>query len=320
MILDVAGLSLDFRTARGTVHALRGIDLAIAPGRVVGLVGESGSGKSSLAAAVMGLLPPNASLTAGAIRLDGEDIAHAPESRLDALRGTRMAMVFQDPMTALNPVLSIGTQMADILHRLPLPRVEKRARAAAMLREVGIPDPDACLGRYAHELSGGMRQRVAIGMALLAEPALLIADEPTTALDVTLEAQIAHLFLELRGRFQGSILLVSHNLGLVAQLCDEIAVMYAGEIVEAATTEALFADPRHPYTRLLLECDPARIATRQNTLPTIAGVVADLVSIPPGCVFAPRCPAAMARCHAEAPAMRGTAHRARCHLVDEDAA
>jgi oligopeptide/dipeptide ABC transporter ATP-binding protein len=318
-ILDIAGLHLGFRADRGLVHALRGVDLAIPRNRVVGLVGESGSGKSTVVAAAMGLLPGNASITTGHIRFDGQDLTALSETAWQALRGPRMAMVFQDPMTALNPVLPIGTQMTDVLYREPGTRAAKHDRAAAMLSDVGIPDPHACLDRFAHQLSGGMRQRVAIGMALLMQPALLIADEPTTALDVTMEAQIAHLFRQLRRGFGGSILLVSHNLGLVGQLCDDIAVIYAGQIVETGPVAQVFAAPRHPYTRLLLECDPARIPERRRELPTIPGIVADLVHVPPGCAFAPRCPLAFARCRAEAPAMPAAPVAARCHLVADAA-
>ena len=320
-ILEIAGLEVGFRTARGLVQALRGVDLAVPRNRVVGLVGESGCGKSTVVAAAMGLLPGNAVVTGGAIRFDGSPLLTLSEAEWQMLRGRRMAMVFQDPMTSLNPVLSIGTQMADIQYREPHGRTEARRRAETMLRDVGIADPRACLDQYPHQLSGGMRQRVAIGMALLMQPELLIADEPTTALDVTMEAQIAHLFLQLRSRFQGSILLVSHNLGLVAQLCDEIAVMYAGEVVESGPVERLFAAPRHPYTQLLLECDPARIPERRRDLPTIAGMVPDLLDVPAGCIFAPRCPHAIGRCRIEVPMMHvlHDGQRARCHLVADAA-
>jgi oligopeptide/dipeptide ABC transporter ATP-binding protein len=228
-----------------------------------------------------------------------------------------MSMVFQDPMTSLNPVLSIGTQMADIQYRNRGGAAEKRRKAAAMLRRVGIPDPEQRLGRYPHEFSGGMRQRIAIAMGLLGNPELLIADEPTTALDVTLEAQIIHLLRELRRDFQGSIMFISHNLGLIAELCDHVVILYAGEVVEQGTVHDIFHRPKHPYTEALLVCDPARIDEVRRELPTIAGDVPNLLQAPAGCVFAPRCPKVFDRCRREQPGDHpvGTTQSARCHLV-----
>jgi oligopeptide/dipeptide ABC transporter ATP-binding protein len=223
-------------------------------------------------------------------------------------------------MTSLNPVLSIGTQMIDLQYReRALGRAEKRRRAEALLQRVGIPDTASRLGDYPHQFSGGMRQRIAIAMALLAGPDLLIADEPTTALDVTLEAQIIHLLRELRLELAGSILFVSHNLGLIAELCDEVVVMYAGEVVEEGGVLDLFHRPGHPYTRALLECDPAGSGGSGRELATIPGEVPDLIRPPPGCVFAPRCGLAFERCRREAPGWTPVAdgHRARCHLLSE---
>ncbi|GAB4170822.1 MAG: ABC transporter ATP-binding protein [Thalassobaculales bacterium] len=313
-VLEVAGLHVSFATPRGPVRALRGVDLAVPADRIVGIVGESGCGKSTLISAIIRLLAPNASIDAGAIRLEGEDVLAMAEEGLRDLRGRRVAMVFQDPMTALNPVLSIGRQMIDIQWRDRLPEREKRRRAVDMLRQVGIADPECRIDGYAHQFSGGMRQRVCIAMALLMNPGLLIADEPTTALDVTLEAQIVHLIREMKRRFSGSILFISHNLGLIAGLCDEVVVMYAGEVVERGQVHDIFHRPAHPYTRLLLDCDPARIAVATRQLPTIAGEVADPLNLPAGCVFAPRCPARIAECTATRPGMRelGGGHAARC--------
>jgi oligopeptide/dipeptide ABC transporter ATP-binding protein len=316
-VLSVRDLSIDFQTPRGLVHALRGVTLAVPRGSIVGIVGESGSGKSTLSLASMGLLPENAVISGGQVFFDGQDVLTMGKTQLRDLRGRRLSMVFQDPMTSLNPVLSIGTQMMDIQYRDPGGAAEKRRKAAAMLRRVGIPDPEQRLGRYPHEFSGGMRQRIAIAMALLGNPELLIADEPTTALDVTLEAQIIHLLRELRREFRGSIMFVSHNLGLIAELCDQVVILYAGEVIEQGTVHDIFHRPRHPYTEALLVCDPARIDAVSRELPTISGDVPNLLHVPAGCVFAPRCPKVFERCRREQPADHkvGPAQSARCHLA-----
>jgi peptide/nickel transport system ATP-binding protein len=323
-LLEVRGLSVDFHTPRGPVHALRGVDLVVPRGEVVGLVGESGCGKTTLVSAVIRLLADNAEIRSGEILLDGHDILRLGERELRRLRGERIAMVFQDPMTALNPVLKVATQAIDIQYRARIGRAEKRRRAIAMLRRVGIPDPEHRIDRYPHEFSGGMRQRICIALALIAGPDLLIADEPTTALDVTLEAQIIHLLRELKDEVKGGILFVSHHLGLVAELCDRVTVMYAGEVVETGTVHDVFHRPQHPYTEALLRCDPARIEQATRELPTIAGDVPSLTLLPEGCVFRPRCPKAFERCRAPPPlypaADRGPipdqGHAARCHLLD----
>jgi peptide/nickel transport system ATP-binding protein len=316
-VLATDRLSIDFLTPRGTVHALRAVSLAVPRGSIVGIVGESGSGKSTLALAAMGLLPENAVVRGGAIRFDGRDVLTMAPAQLRELRGRRMSMVFQDPMTSLNPVLSVGAQMVDIQFRDRAGTAEKRRKAVAMLRRVGIPDPEQRLDRYPHEFSGGMRQRIAIAMGLLGNPELLIADEPTTALDVTLEAQIIHLLRELRREFQGSIMFISHNLGLIAELCDHVVILYAGEVVEHGTVHDIFHRPQHPYTEALLVCDPARIDEVRRELPTIPGDVPNLLGVPAGCVFAPRCPKVFDRCRREPPADHpvGATQSARCHLV-----
>jgi oligopeptide/dipeptide ABC transporter ATP-binding protein len=314
-MLDVRDLSVSFASAAGRVQALRHVDLAVARGAIMGIVGESGSGKSTLIGAATRLLPENADIS-GAVQFDGEDLLALKSAALRALRGRRIAMVFQDPMTALNPVLSIGQQMTDIQYRDRLSATDKRDRAAAMLSRVGIPDAAARLSRHPHEFSGGMRQRIAIAMALLGNPDLLIADEPTTALDVTMEAQIIHLLRLLRKDFHGSILFVSHNLGLIAELCDDVTILYAGEVIEQGPVRNILLQPRHPYTRALLDCDPARIPGLARILPTIGGEVPNLVSPPPGCVFAPRCQMASDICLTPPPAHRvGLGHVARCHKV-----
>jgi len=317
MLLEVRNLTVDFVTPRGSVHALRNVDVAVPRGEIVGLVGESGCGKTTLISAVMRLLAENAEIQGGEIVLDGRDILQLGEDELRRLRGDRIAMVFQDPMTALNPVLTIATQAIDIQYRTGASRAEKRRRAIDMLRRVGIPDPQERVDRYPYEFSGGMRQRICIAFALIAGPDLLIADEPTTALDVTLEAQIIHLLRELKNEVQGSLLFISHHLGLVAELCDRVYVMYAGEVVESGTVHDVFHRPQHPYTRALLLCDPARIERPSRELPTIGGDVPSLIEVPRGCVFRPRCPSAFERCYVLPPLYPAApGHVARCHLLD----
>lgn len=304
-LLSVEDLQLDARTPKGAAHVLRGVDLQVPRGRMVGVVGESGSGKSTLALAILRLLPPNVSRLSGRILLDGADLLHMPERELAALRGTRLAMVFQDPATALNPVFTVGTQMADVGRRRDpaLSRAALRAQAAEALRRVEIADPVRRLRAYPHELSGGMRQRVMIAMALLVRPDLLLADEPTTALDATVEAGIVELFARLRTELGGSMLFISHHLGVVAQFCDEIAVMYGGRVVEAGPAAAVCAAPRHPYTAALLDCEPGA-APPGTPFASIPGDVPDPLDAPPGCIFAPRCREAEERCRTEPQPLR----------------
>ena len=295
-LLDIRDLHLEAATPRGTAHILRGISLTIPKGRIVGIVGESGSGKSSLALAILRLLPGNVTRLAGSIRLDGRELVGLAEAGMAELRGRRIAMVFQDPATALNPVFTVGTQLVDVLRRQE-PGLSRRAalvRAEEALRRVEIADPARRLRAYAHELSGGMRQRVMIAMALLVRPDLLLADEPTTALDATVEAGIVALFERLRTELDGSILFISHHLGLVATLCDDIAVLYGGQVLETGPAGDVCASPRHPYTAALLACEPGEAAT--GPLATIPGDVPDPVDTPTGCIFAPRCGQAEPAC------------------------
>jgi oligopeptide/dipeptide ABC transporter ATP-binding protein len=307
--LSVEGLSVGYGAPGGTVQALRGVSLAVAKGEVLGIMGESGCGKSTLAAAMMNLLPATARVTQGRVLFDGADLLRLPPARLRALRGRGIAMVFQDPMSAFNPVLTLGRQLRDFTGA-DLPAI------AAMLDRVGLPDAAKSLGRYPHELSGGMRQRVAIAAALLVRPQVLIADEPTTALDVTMEAQILHLLRGLRAGFDGAIVIISHHLGVIAALCDRVAVMYAGEVVEEGPVDTIFHDARHPYTQALLACDPAVVAPGAGRLPGIGGGLPDLARLPPGCAFAARCPAALPACtgpvprYAPAPGRGVLCHRA----------
>jgi len=320
-LLDVRNLSLDFGSPRGRVHALRDVSLTVPKGRIVGVVGESGCGKSTLASTVIRLLAANADVTAGEIEFEGRDLLRLSEAEMRQLRGRRMSMVFQDPMTALNPVRSIEAQMLDIQYREPGSAEDKRRRAIEMLDKVGIPDPANRLEAYPHQFSGGMRQRICIAMALLVEPALLLADEPTTALDATLEVQIVHLLQRLQQDVGCSIVFVSHHLGTIAELCDDVVVMYAGEVVESGPVRDIFRNPGHPYTQALLACDPGRIREKTRQLPTIPGEVPDLRRVPSGCIFKARCSERHDRCDREAPeshrlesAVAGGEHRAKCHL------
>jgi oligopeptide/dipeptide ABC transporter ATP-binding protein len=315
--LAACDLSVRYETPHGAVHALRHVDIEAHPGEVIGIVGESGCGKSTLVTALANLLPANARID-GSISYNGVDLAKLDAHRQRLLRGDEIALVGQDPMTAFNPVLTIGDQLVDFQHhRKDLGRAQKRARIAAMLGRVGIADAERRMDCYPHELSGGMRQRVAIAAALLTDPGLLIADEPTTALDVTMEAQIIHLLRELRREYNGIIIVVSHHLGVIAELCDRVYVMYAGEVVEGGEVDAIFHNAGHPYTQALLACDPARFHERLARLPTIPGTLPSLTHPPSGCVYAPRCDRAFAPCGSISPplAKLSTSHVARCHAV-----
>jgi peptide/nickel transport system ATP-binding protein len=316
-VLSTRDLNVEYRTGRGVARALRNINIDLSSGSFIGLVGESGSGKSTLALTLMGLLPSNASARAASIQFDGKPIGDVLGPEMASKRGTALAMVFQDPMSALNPLFRVGTQMVEAQRRR-YPDDSRKVllkRAAEMLERVGIPSPEERLRSYPHELSGGMRQRVMIAMALLVRPRILIADEPTTALDATVEAQIAALLQEVRADIEGSVLFVSHSLGLVAELCDHVVVMYAGSIVEAGPADDVFADPRHPYTRALLGCeiDPWAETEEGAPLQTIPGIVPDLVHPPQGCIFRDRCPSATEKCREDPPeAAVGPTHLSRC--------
>lgn len=317
-LLDIRGLATHFLTPGrpdSVGRAVDGVDLRLHPGETLGLVGESGCGKTMLALSVLGLLPRRARLTAGQILFDGQELANAPEAALRKVRGRDIGMIFQEPMTSLNPVLRVGEQIAEAV-RLHLGASPAQALAAAvdMLAEVGIPDPARRARSYPHELSGGMRQRVVIAMALVLGPRLLLADEPTTALDVTIQAEILELIARLKAQRGTSVLLVSHNLGVVAQSCARVAVMYSGKIVEQAPVRDFFDEPLHPYARLLLASVP-RIGRRQR-LAAIGGTVPSIFELPPGCHFQPRCPQAFERCAVERPALYEPrpGHLARCFL------
>jgi len=316
-VLDIRDLSVSYHTDRGLLRALRNINISIHPGRIIGIVGESGCGKSTLISAIIRLLAPNAQIEGGSILFKSNDLLGFGPEAMRAVRGVEISMVFQDPMTSLNPVMTIGRQMTDIQYRDNRTKAEKLDLATRMLERVGIADPAEQLNRYPHHLSGGMLQRVAIAMALMTEPALLIADEPTTALDATLEVQIIHRLQQLQRDFSCAILFISHHLGVIAELCDEVVVMYAGEVVESGTTRDVFLKPRHPYTRKLLECDPARIEQATRHLPVIAGKLPDLIDLPDGCVFRPRCDLSIDICKRERPPLDGGDHCAACHVTGQ---
>lgn len=321
-VAQISDLTVAFGSPARPVYALREVDLNLMRGRITGIVGESGSGKSTLALALIGLLSKGARIESGSIRVGSDELVGASEAALRKLRGARVSMVFQDPMTSLNPARSIGNHLLDAQHRdAAKGKAALRQNAVAMLKKVGVPDPDAQMHRYPHQLSGGMRQRIAIAMALLGKPELLIADEITTALDVTLEAQILHLLRELRRDIDGAILFISHNLGAVAEICDHVVVCYAGEVVEEGSVRALFHNPRHPYTRSLMDCDPARIATATRELPSIPGETPVMTEAPKACVFAPRCPQATELCRSLRPEWHalGPERGARCHFAGEAA-
>ena len=302
-VLDVQGLRVTFRTDHGTVKAVDGVSFTLARGETLGLVGESGSGKSVTNLALMGLVPtPPGKVEATHVRVGGRDLAQLTARELRAVRGNEVAMIFQDPMTSLNPLLTVGRQLTEVLE------VHGRARgraarklAAAGLADVGIPEPERRLAQYPHELSGGMRQRVMIAMALLCEPKVLLADEPTTALDVTIQAQILELMQRMQKRHGTAILLVTHDLGVVAGMADRVHVMYAGRLVETAPTAALFAAPRHPYTAGLLGSVPRLTGDPSARLMAIPGHPPDLAALPAGCAFRERCPLAVERCSTDAP-------------------
>jgi peptide/nickel transport system ATP-binding protein len=308
-LLDIDDLQVGFDTEAGRLRAVDGVSFRIEAGQTVGVVGESGCGKSVTASSILRLVPsPPGVILGGAIRFEGRDILKLAADDLTALRGRDIAMVFQDPMTSLNPVFTVERQLWEVLRlRFGLDRAAARLRAAEMLRTVGIADPDSRLDAYPHELSGGMKQRVMIAMALLCEPRLLIADEPTTALDVTVQAQILHLMRELQRRTGAALLFITHDMGVIAEMCDAVVVMYAGRIVERRPAVEIFESPRHPYTRGLLDSIPRKGVAHKAELPTIEGTVPSLAAPPPGCRFADRC-----RRHAAL----GEADRARCRRDD----
>jgi peptide/nickel transport system ATP-binding protein len=290
-LLEVEDLRVSFRTEDGVVNAVDGVSLSIEPNRTLGIVGESGSGKSVTGMSIMGLTRARNATISGSIRFEGRDLAHASDAQLRAIRGDDIAMIFQDPLTSLHPFYTVGRQIAEAVraHR-QVSKAAARDRALELLRLVGIPDPVERMDNYPHEFSGGMRQRAMIAMALVNEPKLLIADEPTTALDVTVQAQILELIQRLQAELGMAVIMITHDLGVVADVADDVAVMYAGRIVERASTETIFTAPRHPYTWGLLRSIPRLTAPRDEPLVPIAGRPPSLIDPPSGCRFHPRCP------------------------------
>jgi oligopeptide/dipeptide ABC transporter ATP-binding protein len=318
-LLAVDGLTVSFATLRGRVRVLDGVSFDIAPGEVLGLVGESGSGKSVTALSILGLLGAEGRIDAGRLLYGGRDLAALGEPDLLDIRGREIAMIFQEPMTSLNPVFSVGFQVAEVLvEHLGLGRRAARARTIELFGQVGIPDAAWRVDEYPHQLSGGMRQRAMIAMAMACRPKLLLADEPTTALDVTIQAQILDLLRRLRTEHGTAVLLISHDLGVIAGTADRVLVMYAGEVVEAAASRDLFGSPLHPYTRLLLRSIP-RVHRKAARLEAIPGAASSPVAWPDGCRFHPRCPDAVERCRAERPFLdaAGPTRAVRCWRAGE---
>ncbi len=315
-VLEVQDLRTEFHTDDGVVRAVNGVSFSVRAGETLGLVGESGCGKSVTAFSILRLIPsPPGRIAGGRVLLRGRDILGLGDEEMRRLRGNEISMVFQEPMTALNPVYTVGNQIEEAvrLHQKVGAR-EARRRAVEMLEQVGIPSPEQRVDEYPHQMSGGMRQRVMIAMALSCNPAVLIADEPTTALDVTIQAQILELLKRLQAEMGMALILITHDLGVIAETADRVAVMYAGRIAEAAAAEDLFAEPRHPYTIGLLESIP-RMTERKERLSVIPGVVPPPTAFPSGCPFHPRCPFAVDRCRAEEPELEdcAPAHQVRCH-------
>jgi oligopeptide/dipeptide ABC transporter ATP-binding protein len=301
-VLEVKDLIVEFRTERGTIKAVNGVNFDVYKGKTVGIVGESGSGKSVTALAIMGLIPnPPGRVAGGQILFNGKSLVNIEASEMRKIRGNKIAMIFQEPMTSLNPVFTIGNQIEEVLelHQPDLNSKERRLKAIEMLRLVGIPSPEKRVEEYPHQLSGGMRQRVMIAIALSCEPDILIADEPTTALDVTIQAQILELMKKLQKELGMGIVLITHDLGVVAETCDDVSVMYCGQIVESADVKTLFRHPKHPYTKGLMDSIPSFDSTtggKKERLQTIEGMVPSLFDLPVGCSFQARCPKATEKC------------------------
>jgi len=320
-LLEIRNLRTHFKTPHGTVRAVDDVSLDIGSGDVLGIVGESGCGKSVLALSILHLLPmPPAFFAGGKIIFEGRDLLQAAAEEVRKIRGNRISMIFQEPMSALNPVFTIGNQLSEVFRvHWSLGGSEALAKSVEMLEKVGVPAPHRRVREYPYQLSGGMRQRVMIAMALACRPALLIADEPTTALDVTIQAQILDLMGQLRAELGTAIVMISHDLGVIAETADRVAVMYTGQIMESADTLSLFATPLHPYTRGLMKAIPSLAADADQTeLYEIAGVVPSLSDLPAGCPFNPRCPQVDAICCQEKPVLREVAdgHRVACWMVD----
>jgi peptide/nickel transport system ATP-binding protein len=316
-LLEVRDLVVEFPQRRGTLRALDGVSFDIAPGEILGVVGESGAGKSLTGAAIIGLLDPPGRIASGEVRLGGERIDDLPPAALRRIRGRRIGAIFQDPLTSLNPLYTVGRQLVETIRtHLPLDAAAARARAIALLRETGIPAPEARIDHYPHQFSGGMRQRVVIALALAANPELIVADEPTTALDVSIQAQVIGLLQRLCREHGAAVMLITHDMGVIAEACDRVAVMYAGRIVEIGPVRDVIHRPAHPYTAGLMGSIPALDEDRER-LVQIDGAMPRLDAIPTGCAFHPRCPQAFERCRVERPVlMPAGGTRAACWLVE----
>jgi oligopeptide/dipeptide ABC transporter ATP-binding protein len=318
-VLRVEGLKTHFKTQDGSVKAVDGIDFHVNQSRTLGIVGESGCGKSVTSLSIMRLLPRNGRNIAGRILLEGRDLLKLPEDDMRALRGNDISMIFQEPMTSLNPVFTCGEQVAEAVRQhMHMNDREAKERAVELFRLVGIPAAERRVNDYPHELSGGMRQRVMIAMALSCDPTLLIADEPTTALDVTIQAQILELLRSIQEQKQMAIMLITHDLGVIAEMAQDVVVMYAGKIVERGTVDQIFEKPLHPYTQGLLASIPGS-GTKGKRLNVIKGTVPHPFNLPPGCLFAPRCPHAFEKCPTAFPALmdQGEGHEAACFLYGD---
>lgn len=321
-LLQVTDLCTEFKTMQGTVRAIDGVDLYLHERETLGIVGESGCGKSVTSLSIMRLLPKNTGRVArGEVRFKGKDLLHMSTRQINQIRGKEMSMIFQEPMTSLNPVFKIGKQMAEVLrYHMGMSKKDAWAKSVEMLRSVGVARPEQLVNDYPHQLSGGMLQRVMIAMGLSCNPKLLIADEPTTALDVTIQAQILDLMVELKRVHSTAIMMITHNLGVIAEVCDRVLVMYAGYVVEEADVNTLFDTPLHPYTLGLLECMPQLEETRRR-LDVIEGTVPSPFNMPVGCRFAPRCPRRMPECETTKPDLYdlGGGHKCRCLLYRDQA-
>lgn len=321
VVLEVKNLRTTFKSRGQEVQAVRGVEFSVEKGEIMGIVGESGSGKSVTMKAVMGILPENAKIEYDSLKLNGKELSGLCDDEYRKLRGKEMTMIFQDPMTALNPLKKIGSQLEEvILRHSNLSKQEAKVKAIEMLKKVGIPVPEQRVKQYPHEFSGGMRQRVLIAMALACEPQLLIADEPTTALDVTIQAQILDLLKELEQEYHTSIVLITHDMGVVATVCSKIAIMYGGLIMENGTTDEIFYNPKHPYTKALLRAIPSLDLKEGERLQSIDGVPPSLIDPPKGCPFAERCEYATQRCRDEMPKYKNYSetHRAMCFLNEQE--
>jgi peptide/nickel transport system ATP-binding protein len=316
-LLEVRHLRVEFPTRRGTLVALDDISFDIAPGEILGVVGESGAGKSLTGAAIIGLLEPPGRIAGGEIRLEGRRIDNLPHEQMRSIRGRRIGAIFQDPLTSLNPLYTVGRQLIETIEtHLQVSAAEARARAIALLRETGIPAAEARINQYPHQFSGGMRQRVVIALALAAEPKLIVADEPTTALDVSIQAQIISLLKRLTRDHGAAVMLVTHDMGVIAEASDRVAVMYAGRIVEVGPVQQVIHEPAHPYTVGLMGSIPSMDGSRERLL-QIDGAMPRLNAIPAGCAFNPRCPNAFERCRHERPdLLPARSTRAACWLLD----